>query len=215
MSRYPIAVLFGLAGMISVAVAHEPDRVPVIGLLLTHPPVNDPVVEALRIGLRQFGYEDGRNIKLEVRTAQGQLSRVPSIASELVGLRVDAIVAGNEVALRASMKSTSTIPIVMIGFNDDPVALGWINSYGHPGGNVTGTYNVNAALIAKRLAIDASDIRRENATTRKGLCHAVEHQGKLRRDLFVRADVPVQSLVGPRCDLRLLSGHPGVQHPGR
>ena len=153
MSRYPIAVLFGLAGMISVAVAHEPDRVPVIGLLLTHPPVNDPVVEALRIGLRQFGYEDGRNIKLEVRTAQGQLSRVPSIASELVGLRVDAIVAGNEVALRASMKSTSTIPIVMIGFNDDPVALGWINSYGHPGGNVTGTYNVNAALIAKRLEL--------------------------------------------------------------
>jgi len=151
--RYLLVLLIGLASMTGVVVAQQPAQLPVIGLLLTHPPINDPVVEALRIGLRQFGYEDGRNIKLEVRTAQGQLSRVPSIASELVGLRVDAIVAGNEVALRASMKSTSTIPIIMIGFNDDPVALGWINSYGHPGGNVTGTYNVNAALISKRLEL--------------------------------------------------------------
>jgi putative ABC transport system substrate-binding protein len=139
--------------MTSVAVAQQPVRVPVIGLLLTHPPVNDPVVEALRMGLRQFGYEEGRNIKLEVRSAQGQLNRVPGIAEKLVRLQVDAIVAGNEVALRATIKATRSIPIVMIGFNDDPVAMGWINSYGRPGGNVTGIYNVNAALMSKRLEL--------------------------------------------------------------
>jgi putative ABC transport system substrate-binding protein len=152
-SRYLLVLLFGLVGITSVAVSQQPARVPVIGLFITHPPVNDPVVEALRIGLRQFGYEDGRNIKLEVRTAQGQLNRVPGIAEELVRLPVHAIVVGNEVALRATMKATSTIPIVMIGFNDDPVALGLVKSYGRPGGNVTGTYNVNAELISKRLEL--------------------------------------------------------------
>ena len=153
MSRYLLVLLFGITGITSVAVAQQPARLPVIGLFITHPPVNDPVVEALRIGLRQFGYEDGRNIKLEVRTAEGQLNRVPGIAEELVRLQADAIVVGNEVALRATMKATSTIPIVMLGFNDDPVVLGWINSYSRPGGNVTGIYNVNAALISKRLEL--------------------------------------------------------------
>jgi putative ABC transport system substrate-binding protein len=152
-SRHLLVLLFGLAAMTSVAVAQQPARVPVVGLFITHPPVNDPVVEALRKGLRQFGYEDGRNIQLEVRTAQGQMDRVPGIAEELVRLPVDVIVVGNEVALRATREATSSIPIVMIGFNDDPLALGWINSYARPGGNVTGTYNVNSALISKRLEI--------------------------------------------------------------
>jgi hypothetical protein len=49
--------------------AQKPGRIPVVGMLITHPPVTDPVVEAVRTGLRQYGYEDGRNIKLEVRTA--------------------------------------------------------------------------------------------------------------------------------------------------
>ena len=64
--------------------AQQSKRVPVVGMLITHPPVSDRVVVAVRTGLRQHGYEDGRNIRLEVRTASGQLERVPALAEELV-----------------------------------------------------------------------------------------------------------------------------------
>ena len=141
---------FSVAG---TALAQQPGRVPVVGMLITHPPVDDPVVESVRTGLRQYGYEDGRNIKLEVRSALGRADRVPALAEELVRLRVDVIVLVNEVALRAVRQSTTTIPIVMVGYTDDPVDVGWIQSYRRPGGNVTGIFNVNSALVAKRLEI--------------------------------------------------------------
>jgi putative ABC transport system substrate-binding protein len=128
-------------------------NVPIVGMLVTHPPVDAPVVQALRSGLRKFGYEDGRNVKLEVRTALGHLDRVPALARELVQQRVAVIVVVNEVALRAVQQATSTIPIVMVGFMDDPVELGWIESYRRPGSNVTGIFNVNSELVAKRLEI--------------------------------------------------------------
>ena len=131
--------------------AQQSARVPVVGMLITHPPVTDKVVESLRNGLRQYGYEDGRNVKLEVRTALGQLDRVPGLAQELVRLPADVIVLVNEPALRAVRQATTTIPIVMVGYTDDPVTLGWIESYRRPGGNVTGIFNVNSALTGKRL----------------------------------------------------------------
>ena len=137
----------------AIAPAQPSKRVPVVGMLITHPPVNDPVVEALRAGLRQHGYEDGKNIKLEVRTALGQLDRVPALAQELVQLKVDVIVVANDPALRAVLKATNTIPIVMAGYTDDPTAMGWIESYRRPGRNVTGAFTMNSALIAKRLEL--------------------------------------------------------------
>ena len=135
------------------AAAQQPGKMPMVGMLVTHPPVEDQVVESVRIGLRQYGYEDGRNIKLEVRSALGQADRVPALAEELVRLRADVIVLVNEVALRAVRHATTTIPIVMVGYTDDPVDVGWIESYRRPGGNVTGIFNVNSALVAKRLEI--------------------------------------------------------------
>jgi len=141
---------FGLAG---AADAQRPGRVPVVGMLITHPPVSDQVVESVRIGLRRYGYEDGRNIRLEVRSALGRVESVPALAEELVRLPVDVIVLVNEVALRATRQVTTTIPIVMVGYTDDPVEVEWIDSYRHPGGNVTGIFNVNSALAAKRLEI--------------------------------------------------------------
>jgi putative ABC transport system substrate-binding protein len=133
--------------------AQESGPVPVVGMLITHPPVDAPIVQALRSGLRKFGYEDGRNVKLEVRTALGHLDRVAGLAQELVRLRAAVIVVVNEVAVRAVHHATTTIPIVMVGFTDDPVELGWIESYRRPGTNVTGVFNVNSALVAKRLEI--------------------------------------------------------------
>jgi putative tryptophan/tyrosine transport system substrate-binding protein len=137
----------------AIAPAQQSKRVPVIGMLITHVPVTDPVVEALREGLRQHGYEDGKNIKLEVRTALGDLEKVPALAQEMVRLKVDVVVLANEPALRAMTKASNTIPIVFTGYLDDPVAAGWIKSYRRPGGNVTGTFTANSNLIAKRLEL--------------------------------------------------------------
>ena len=151
--RQVLALLTSASLWPARAVAQQPSRVPVVGMLITHPPVTDPVVEALRTGLRQHGYEDGRNIRLEVRTASGQLERVPALAEELVRLKVDVIVLANEPALRAVTQATSTIPVVMAGYTDDPAAIGWIESYRRPGGNVTGVFTVNAELVSKHLEL--------------------------------------------------------------
>jgi len=146
-------LVLSLAAVASRAGAQQSGGVPVVGLLITHPPVTDKVVHAVRNGLLQYGYEDGRNVRLEVRTALGQLDRVPGLARELVRLPADVIVLVNEPALVAVLKETATIPIVMVGYTDDPVTLGWIESYRRPGGNVTGIFNVNSSLTGKRLEI--------------------------------------------------------------
>ena len=145
--------LAALASMLvgTMRAAAQQGRVPIVGMLITHPPVTDKVVQSLRNGLRQYGYEDGRNVRLEVRTALGQFDRIPGLAQELAGLPADVIVLANEPALRAVKQATATIPIVMVGYTDDPVTLGWIASYRRPGGNVTGIFNVNSALTGKRL----------------------------------------------------------------
>ena len=148
-----VAIAGGLILAPAPGSAQQSGRVPVVGMLITHPPVTDPVVGYLRKGLREFGYEDGRTVKFEVRTALGQLDRVSALAEELVRLPVDVIVVVNEIALRATQQATGTIPIVTVGYTNDPVSSGWIESYRRPGGNITGIYNVNSELIAKRLEI--------------------------------------------------------------
>jgi putative ABC transport system substrate-binding protein len=124
-----------------------------VGLLITHPPANDLVVDLLRQGLRQYGYEDGRNVRVEVRTALGRIERVPELAEELVRLPVDVVVVVNEIAVRAVSQATRTIPIVLVGYTSDPVAMGWVESYRRPGGNLTGVFAVDISLAAKRLEV--------------------------------------------------------------
>lgn len=135
-----------------IARAQRRGRVPVVGMIVTHPPVDDLVVDKLREGLRGFDYVDRTNYRLEVRSARGHLERVPALIEELIQ-EVDVLVVVNEIALRAAQKATSTVPIVMIGFMDDPVELGIIESYRNPGGNITGVFNVNSELSGKRLEI--------------------------------------------------------------
>jgi len=153
MNRRDTLAALVLMPIASVLAAEPRSRVPVVGLLITDPAADDLTVDVFRAGLRKYGYEDGQNIKLEVRTALGRLERVPGLAEQLVSLPVDVIVVVNEVALRASKQATRSIPIVMAGFTDDPLALGLIESYRRPGGNITRVFNVNAALSAKRLEI--------------------------------------------------------------
>ena len=111
-----------------------------------------PYVEALRQGLRDLGYVDGKNIAIEYRGAEGKLERVPSLVTELVRLEVDVLVVPIRPAILAAKQATKTIPIVMVT-GGDPVATGLIDSLARPGGNVTGVSTLNRELIGKRLEL--------------------------------------------------------------
>ena len=109
--------------------------------------------DALKEGLRDLGYVEGRNVVFERRYADGHMDRLPEIAAELVRLRVDVIVTGSSIHVAAARQATNTIPIVMV-FTADPVRAGFVTSLARPGGNVTGlTADASRELWSKYLAI--------------------------------------------------------------
>lgn len=110
------------------------------------------LLEAFRMGLRQFGYVEGRTIEIEYRYAEDKPERLPGLAAELVSGRADAIVAHGTPATLAARQATSTIHIVMTGVGD-PVGAGLVASLARPGGNITGLTNMDVELAAKRLAL--------------------------------------------------------------
>ena len=104
--------------------AQQPAKVPRIGFLIaTATSVNTARNEAFRQGLRELGYVEGKNIFIEWRSAEGKADRLPGLAAELVGLKVDIIVSGGPSTTRAAKQATSTIPIVMAQ-DPDPVGSG-------------------------------------------------------------------------------------------
>ena len=103
-------------------------------------------------GLRDLGYVEGRNVVFEFRTTGGKSGWYPELAGELVGLKVDVIVAGGAGAIRAAKNASVTIPIVMAHVND-PIAVGLVASLAHPGGNITGISNLSPELSGKRLEL--------------------------------------------------------------
>src|SRR5262245_61740829 len=135
-----------------IAEAQQPKKVPRIGYISSVDPVSDPRIEGIRQSLREFGYIEGQNITIAYRNAEGKLDRYAEFAAEMVRLKVDIIVvsAGTQ-QMRAVMKTTKTIPIVMVGQGIDPVEAGIIESLARPGGNVTGITNLNIELGGKRL----------------------------------------------------------------
>ena len=109
--------------------------------------------KALEEGLRGLGYRVGENVVIEYRFADGELDRLPALASELVQLGVEVIVTGSAPNTIAAMKATKTIPIVMTS-SSDPVSLGLVTSLAHPGGNVTGfTQDTGDEITGKRLGL--------------------------------------------------------------
>jgi putative ABC transport system substrate-binding protein len=106
--------------------------------------------EAFRERLRELGYVDGRTVAFEARWADGQLDRLPKLATELVQLKVDVVVTAGSPAARAAKNATTSIPIVM-ATGGDPVGLGLVASLGRPGGNVTGLTTLSRELSGKRL----------------------------------------------------------------
>src|SRR6516225_10927448 len=93
-----------------------------------------------RRALRDAGYVDGQNAVIETRIFETTLDRVPDFAKELVDLKCDVILAASQYAFVAAMKATTTIPIVGIDLENDPVASGWVKSLARPGGNFTGLF---------------------------------------------------------------------------
>jgi len=107
---------------------------------------------AFRQGLRDLGWEEGRNIAIEARFADGKLNRLHGLAEELLNLNVRLIVSQNSPGTREAMVATKTVPIVMVEVGD-PVATGFVTNLGRPGGNVTGLTNMARDLTQKRLQI--------------------------------------------------------------
>jgi putative ABC transport system substrate-binding protein len=102
--------------------------------------------------LGALGYVEGKNITIEYRYADNKLDRLPALAEELVGLKVDVLVAPSTPAVLALKSATGTIPIVFYRVSD-PVAIGLVNSLARPGGNITGVTNIAPVLAGKRLEL--------------------------------------------------------------
>jgi putative tryptophan/tyrosine transport system substrate-binding protein len=136
-----------------------------VGVLIFRPTASQASQEAFRQDLRDRGYVEGQNILIEWRSADGRTDRANALATELVRLKVDVIVAEFTPTALAAKRATRTIPIVMAGAGD-PVATGLVASLARPGGNVTGVSNIAAELSGKRL-----DLLREvvPGLTRAGL----------------------------------------------
>ena len=102
--------------------------------------------------MREHGYIEGQNIAVEYRFASGRVERLPELAAELVGLKLDAIVTPGTAPALAAKQATSTIPIVFAGVGD-AVGAGLIANLARPGGNITGLASINAELGGKRLEL--------------------------------------------------------------
>jgi putative ABC transport system substrate-binding protein len=109
-------------------------------------------MEALRGGLRELGYLEGKNLVIESRWAEGKFDRLPELAAELVRLNVDVILTAGTPGIRAAKNATTTIPVVMVT-SGDPVAFGFVASLARPGGNITGSSNFSPELSAKRVEL--------------------------------------------------------------
>jgi len=133
------------------AEAQQPTKILRVGILFIGGR-DQPHLEAFKQGLRERGYTEGKNIVLDYRYAEGKLDRLPSLAAELVQLKVDVIVTTSGNSAKAASEATKTIPIVLTT-GADPVKSGLAESLAKPGGNVTGLSIIEEDLSGKRVDI--------------------------------------------------------------
>jgi putative tryptophan/tyrosine transport system substrate-binding protein len=148
-----VGVVVLVLASVAVAGAEQQGKVWKIGVLVSSSEaLNASRDEALRQGLRDLGYEEGKNIVMEYRYAEGKTDRLDKLARELVEQNVDVIVVGGTSVAVAAKKATSTIPIVVAGAGD-LVEAGLIKSFMFPGGNVTGVARMSADFFGARLKL--------------------------------------------------------------
>ncbi len=152
-----IALFGGAAAWPLSARAQQPTRstgkTPHVGVLMPGPAAHSAAtLGPFYQGLHDLGYVEGQNLSLELRNANWKPDRLPALASELVGLKVDLIVAWSTPPSRAAKQATDSIPIIA-AVMADPVGDGLVASLGRPGGNVTGTTFLGPELVPKRLQL--------------------------------------------------------------
>jgi putative tryptophan/tyrosine transport system substrate-binding protein len=146
-----ITLLGGAAVTWPIAASTQQPAIALVGLLLSTQ-LDDRQIGAIRQGLKEAGYVEGRNLAIKYRSADGRFDRLPALAAELVADPLTAIVALAPPAAVAAKAATATMPVVF-AIGADPVELGLVSSLNRPGGNVTGvTFFVNT-LGAKRLEL--------------------------------------------------------------
>jgi putative ABC transport system substrate-binding protein len=148
-----IFLIIAVMGVGMIAAAQQSTQVPRIGFLTAISASSMSArMEALRNGLHELGYVEGKNIVVEYRYANGKIDYLPAFAAELVRLKVDIIVTAGASATGPAKEATTTIPIVMAQ-DGDPVATGIVASLARPGGNITGLSTLAPELSGKRLEL--------------------------------------------------------------
>ena len=153
--RHRVVAALGLIALASsgLSFAQSPTNVPRVAFLMSETlSAQADTIDAVRAGLRDHGYVDGKNIAIELRSADGNYDRLPDLAADLTRRKVDVIVAFGAKAVSAAMRATATIPIVDPAMGGgDPVGLGLSNSLARPGKNVTGIVQFSTEAGAKRV----------------------------------------------------------------
>jgi len=194
-----ISLLAGAAVASPLAArAQQGAKIPRIGCLLTGSlewPETRATLDAFRQGLRVLGYVEGQSIVTEYRTAEGKIERFPSLANELVALKLDLILAAGTPAASAVQRATTTIPIVAPAMGD-PVADGLVGSLARPGGNVTGLAFLGPELAAKRLGLLKQAL--PNASRVAALWHPGAFAERTRRDMLQCGEPTSSTAPSPR-----------------
>jgi ABC-type uncharacterized transport system substrate-binding protein len=150
--RFLVASLASVLGAPLASEAQPGRKLARVGVLGATSADLSPPLLALRIGFRELGYQEGRDVAFEWRWAHGQVDRFPALAAELAGLQVDVIVASVNAAVVAARTTSPNTPIVMV-YSTDPVGEGFVANLGRPGGNITGVTIQATGLVAKGLQL--------------------------------------------------------------
>src|SRR5215510_13237384 len=147
-----IAAFGSAAAAFPFAASAQPGQMPRVGLLMMVSPDPGLFLSEITAGLRELGYEDGRNIKLELRNANGSAAQLNAHARELAALPADVVVAFQTPVVVAAKAATTQVPIVMCPAQE-PIELGFVQSFARPGRNITGITTATAALAGKNLEL--------------------------------------------------------------
>jgi len=172
------------------AEAQQNEKVPRVGFLVDgSPSTHFTRIEAFRQGLRELGYVEGKNIKIEYRYAEGRSERLSELAKQLVGLKVDVIVGSSSRAARPAKDASPSIPIV-VALVGDPIGSGLMASLARPGGNVTGFYQYSPELLGKRL-----ELLKEIVPNVSGVAFLYDTDSNAFRSVFKNAEATTKTLA--------------------